>query len=255
MIHSVSVHPLVQNAFAVRDAVNMRHENGPSPAAEGIAADSETSRRQQPPVVGQAAENKSGGDKNDTSENGATRSENAAGDQKTDEAQAAGADSADKRELTEAQAREVEKLQLRDRTVRSHEQAHIAAGGAYVRSGARYEFERGPDGKNYAVGGEVSIDTSPVKGDPEATIRKMQTIRNAALAPADPSGTDRAVAAQAGRVAAEARAEQMAEQQQTVTDGASALSGDSRKASCPETERYIRIQSNLEKGTAVDIAV
>ncbi len=66
---------------------------------------------------------------------------------------------------------------------------------------------KGPDGLNYAVGGEVAIDTSPVSGDPEATLRKAQIIRAAASAPAEPSPQDRRVAAQAASREAAAQAE------------------------------------------------
>lgn len=99
--------------------------------------------------------------------------------------------------LTEEERRQVERLRERDREVRAHEQAHIAAGGSYVRGGANYQYERGPDGKLYAVGGEVSIDTSPIPDNPAATIRKMETIIRAALAPSQPSGQDYQVAARA----------------------------------------------------------
>ena len=54
--------------------------------------------------------------------------------------------------------------------------------------------------------GEVSIDKSPVRGDPQATIEKMQQVRRAALAPAQPSGQDRQVAAEARRAIQQARA-------------------------------------------------
>jgi hypothetical protein len=65
----------------------------------------------------------------------------------------------------------------------------------------------GPDGKGYATAGSVGIDTSPVDGDPEATIAKMQTVVAAALAPAKPSGQDQKVAAAARQMDAKARAE------------------------------------------------
>ena len=87
-------------------------------------------------------------------------------------------------------------LKARDREVRSHENAHRAAGGDLVRGGS-YDYQQGPDGKRYAVGGEVQIDTSPVAGDPDATAEKMRRVIRAALAPAEPSSTDLAVAAQA----------------------------------------------------------
>ena len=99
-------------------------------------------------------------------------------------------------ELSRNDQATIVKLSARDREVRTHEQAHIAAGGQYIRSGASFTYQRGPDGKIYAVGGEVSIDVG-VERTPEETLAKMQTVRRAALAPADPSGTDRQVAAQA----------------------------------------------------------
>ena len=52
----------------------------------------------------------------------------------------------------------------------------MAAAGAHSRGGPSYEYQRGPDNRQYAVGGEVQIDTSAVSGDPEATIRKAQTV-------------------------------------------------------------------------------
>ena len=87
-------------------------------------------------------------------------------------------------------------LQQIDMSVRSHEQAHLATAGSYARSAASFSYARGPDGRNYAVGGEVQIDTSP-ESRPEQTISKMMVVRSAALAPADPSPQDRQVAAQA----------------------------------------------------------
>ena len=109
--------------------------------------------------------------------------------------------------LTPEEEKEVKKLKKQDAAVRAHEQAHLAAGGGLVRGGASFEYERGPNGKQYATSGEVNIDISPVKGDPQATIQKMQKVRRAAMAPADPSAQDRAVAAKATRTEAKARAE------------------------------------------------
>lgn len=105
----------------------------------------------------------------------------------------------------------LQQLQARDREVRAHELAHVAAGAGLVRSGASFSYQRGPDGRFYAVGGEVSIDTSPVPGDPQATASKAEQIQRAALAPAQPSGQDRAIAAQAARMAMEARLQQALE--------------------------------------------
>lgn len=113
---------------------------------------------------------------------------------------------APEQDLTEAEARELQELKQADREVRTHEQAHMAAGGDLVRRGARFEYQRGPDGRNYAVGGEVSVDTSEGKS-PEETLRKMSRVKAAAMAPAEPSPQDRRVAAQADAKAAQARRE------------------------------------------------
>lgn len=101
---------------------------------------------------------------------------------------------------------EIRKLEARDREVRIHEQQHAAVGGQYAGS-PTYSYERGPNGRNYASEGEVSIDLSPIPNDPEATVQKMEQVRRAALAPAEPSGADRAIAAEATQRASEARAE------------------------------------------------
>lgn len=99
---------------------------------------------------------------------------------------------------------EITQLSSRDQEVRAHEQAHAAVGGRYA-GAPSYTYERGPDGKRYAIAGEVSIDTGAVPSDPQATIRKMEVVVRAALAPAEPSAQDRQIAAQATVQIAEAR--------------------------------------------------
>jgi hypothetical protein len=107
---------------------------------------------------------------------------------------------------TPDERRQLAALKQRDAEVRRHEQAHAAAGGAHT-GAPHYHFEQGPDGQLYAVGGEVAVDASPVRGDLHATILKMQQVVRAALAPADPSGQDQQVAAAAAAVMARARVE------------------------------------------------
>lgn len=109
-------------------------------------------------------------------------------------------------ELDNQEKQVVAKLKARDRSVKAHEQAHVAAAGNLVISGPSYTYQKGPDGVNYAIGGQVNIDTSK-EPTPEATIQKAQQIRRAALAPAQPSAQDRAIAAKATQLAVEARAE------------------------------------------------
>ena len=114
----------------------------------------------------------------------------------------------------------IEALKQRDQEVRTHEQAHQSAGGQYA-SSPSYSTERGPDGESYAVGGEVQIDIS-AESEPAATIRKMQQVRTAALAPAEPSSQDHAVAAKASRLESEARAELQSQQAKGAVVGGTA---------------------------------
>jgi len=107
-------------------------------------------------------------------------------------------------ELTEEEQAQVDELQKRDQEVRQHEQAHLAAGGTLVNGGAQFDFQTGPDGKQYAIGGHVNIDSSP-ENTPQATIAKAQQIQRAALAPADPSSQDVKVAAKAAKMMLDAQ--------------------------------------------------
>lgn len=100
----------------------------------------------------------------------------------------------------------VQALQKRDQEVRQHEAAHLAAAGGLAISGANFSLQYGPDGKAYAVGGEVRIDISPGR-TPEETIRKARIIQAAALAPSNPSAQDRQIATQAQAMETEAQAE------------------------------------------------
>ncbi|MBI5936217.1 MAG: hypothetical protein HY850_00035 [Betaproteobacteria bacterium] len=104
------------------------------------------------------------------------------------------------------QQREAQRLKQVDQKVRAHERAHLSAAAGLATGGASFQYVRGPDGRQYAVGGEVQIDVSAAS-TPEQTIAKAQRIRAAALAPADPSSQDRAVAAAAGQLESQARAE------------------------------------------------
>ena len=109
-------------------------------------------------------------------------------------------------ELTAQEQQQVLQLKQIDRQVRAHEQAHLSVGSDLVRGGASFTYQTGPDQQRYAVAGEVSIDVSPA-GTPQETLPKAAHIRAAALAPADPSAQDQSVAAQAERMAGEARME------------------------------------------------
>lgn len=116
-------------------------------------------------------------------------------------------------ELSEADLKVIRELKQRDAEVRAHEAAHLAAAGGIATGGASFSYQQGPDGVRYAIGGEVNIDTSSIPGDPAASLRKADTIRRAALAPAEPSGPDMQVAASATAMAARAQIELMQKNQ------------------------------------------
>lgn len=141
--------------------------------------------------------------------------------------------------LSESDQRVVARLQERDRAVRAHELAHIAAGGGVVTSGASYTYETGPDGKRYANGGEVGIDVSPGR-TPQDTLRKAQQIRASALAPADPSAQDRSIAARADQMATEARVD-LADATRAQISDAPARNGDN-----PASALYLSVAGGRE---------
>lgn len=126
-------------------------------------------------------------------------------------------------------AKEIEQLKARDQEVRTHEQAHAATGGQYAGS-PQYEYTTGPDNKRYITGGEVSIDVSEAK-NPEETLRKMEQVRAAALAPAEPSSQDLKVAAEASQKAVEARTDIAEENREAL----SSTSGESTENSASST--------------------
>ncbi|WP_286234316.1 putative metalloprotease CJM1_0395 family protein [Thalassotalea sediminis] len=156
----------------------------------------------------------------DNSGEGSENQENAddsrqASNTNEDENQSRNGDNGDITEPDFVDQQQIRKLQNRDREVRSHEQAHATAGGAYT-GAPSYSFEVGPDGKKYAVEGEVSVDLSPIKGDPRATIAKLQKVYNAALAPANPSVQDSRVANKAAQLIVQAQSELYANSQEAL---------------------------------------
>jgi hypothetical protein len=111
------------------------------------------------------------------------------------------------------------RLQAIDGEVKAHEAAHLAAMGGNAAGPVQYDYVMGPDGNLYAVGGSIPVNLQAVPGDPEATLRKAETIINAAFAPGDPSGADMQVAAQAYQLAMDAKREIAREQKRQESGG------------------------------------
>lgn len=145
-----------------------------------------------------------------------------------DQGNSSGSDPSSSENLSEEEQQTVKKLQQQDREVRAHEAAHKSAGGALAGSPS-FKTIRGPDGRSYAVSGEVKIDTSPVPNNPEATIRKLEQVKRAALAPSNPSSQDRQVAAEAGAKIQQARQEKREQEAEELKE-ANGDKGDLEKS-------------------------
>jgi hypothetical protein len=160
----------------------------------------------------------------------AARDDSAGKDESAEAVPRSGAGRPPGSQLTPEEQEIVRKLQSSDAEVRVHEAAHAAAAGGL---GGRpsFSYQTGPDGRRYAIGGEVGIDVSP-GSSPSDTISKARQIRAAALAPASPSGQDRAVAAAASAMEARARVEEA--QQRIEASGAAGSSGSRHAADRPD---------------------
>lgn len=141
-------------------------------------------------------------------------------------------------ELSAPEKEQVRKLKESDTRVRAHEMAHKAAAGSLAAGGPYYDLQRGPDGQNYAVGGEVPIRL-PETTDYKQAIKDAQQAERAALAPADPSPDDYAAAAAFRQRALEARAKLSNEERQPASDRA-------EKADAAPNEQKSETQSDGE---------
>lgn len=90
--------------------------------------------------------------------------------------------------------RVLQKFKKSDADIRSHEQAHATIG--QTTSPISYNYQQGPDGKMYAVGGQVRLDVS-IPDDPKAAMHKLDQIQKASIAGAEPSGADMGIATSA----------------------------------------------------------
>lgn len=165
-------------------------------------------------------------------------------------------DKANTDQVSKEQRARVAELAKTDRQVRAHEQAHSSVGGRYT-GAPSFNYERGPDGRQYATSGDVSIDTSSIPNDPQATLAKALIVQRAALAPADPSATDRRIAAEAAATATQARVE-------LATQGSSDRSDETSNDETPdqETDRLDRqfiasgaVSDPAQQGSILDLQV
>jgi len=144
-------------------------------------------------------------------------------------------------ELSEDEKRLVKELSARDAEVKAHEAAHQAA-GAGMTGAATYTYQRGPDGKMYAIGGEVSIST-PTASTPQEAIKIARQVAAAAMAAGDPSPQDFSVAASA-------RVMEMKAQQQLAKEEQEKLTGFT---SYQETQNSLEKNEQTEQTSSLDI--
>ncbi|TWX71415.1 putative metalloprotease CJM1_0395 family protein [Colwellia sp. C1TZA3] len=191
-------------------------ERGRTPAQNNQQVDFTSLRKQAElanDVIGNSSHNSSGNSSgNGSGQDSAKHPEQEAnkqnsdgsGESKPSQASSSHGQQSSAEELADIQI--IRNLENRDKAVRSHESAHAAVGGSLT-GAPSYSYEIGPNGKKYAVGGEVSVDLTPIAGDPTKTIVKMNQVQAAALAPANPSAQDVRVAASAASIILEAQAE------------------------------------------------
>lgn len=135
----------------------------------------------------------------------------------TSTTQITGASGDSSKKLTPEQEQEIAKLKARDAEVKAHEQAHLAAASGINASAPVYDYQMGPDGKEYAVGGEVTVSFQQ-SNDPEENLSNAETMKAAALAPAQPSSQDRAAAAAAEKMIEEAEKEITQQKEESVKE-------------------------------------
>lgn len=88
-------------------------------------------------------------------------------------------------------SRVVEKFKSKDKEIRNHEQIHANLGKSS--SPINYNYQMGPDGKLYAMGGYVKLDVS-MPTDPKAAMAKIEQIKKASSSPNDLSTADLGIA-------------------------------------------------------------
>ena len=179
-------------------------ERGRTPAQNNQQVDF-TSLRKQAELANDVIGNSSGQDSTKHSEQEANKQDSDGSEEsKQSPASPSRGEQPSTEELAEKQI--IRSLENHDKVVRNHESAHAAVGGSFT-GAPSYSYEIGPNGKKYAVGGEVSVDLTPIAGDPTKTIVKMNKVQAAALAPVNPSAQDIRVAASAASIIVEAQAE------------------------------------------------
>jgi len=135
-------------------------------------------------------------------------------------------------ELSSEELQQLRELERRDQEVRTQDMAFLAAAGGAAGSYS-LQYETGPDGRRYATGADIKLDTSS-GATPEQTLAKARALRAASMSAR--ASSDVNAATKAVRMEAEARAEierARAAESQLPADGAS-----EPEAALPEVELH-----------------
>ena len=106
--------------------------------------------------------------------------------------------------------KEISQLQQTEQEVIQHENAHKSV-GAGVTGAVTYTHTTGPDDQRYINGGEVAIQMPATTGETDETLQLLEKVRQAALAPTEPSPQDLRVAASASAQIQQVRADKYGE--------------------------------------------
>lgn len=206
--------------------------------------DSKSSEQPNPKILGSSQSQD--GDKTESTDTvkSESKSDETSENKQNDESKTTEKKSSD--DLTPEEQQELAKLKETDMKVKAHEQAHMAAAAGINASAPSYDYQEGPDGQKYAVGGEVSISFSTT-GDPEKDKVSAETMKRAALAPADPSSQDRSVARNADKMIAEneQKIEELKEQERAQKVQESKKNGTSSETTENKTTNATESTNNL----------
>lgn len=87
--------------------------------------------------------------------------------------------------------RVIDKFENLDAKTKTHEQAHASSGT--TTAPIQYNYQVGPDGRLYATGGSVRLDTT-IPEDEGAANAKLEELKDASSAPSELSAADAQIA-------------------------------------------------------------
>ncbi len=105
--------------------------------------------------------------------------------------------------LSDNEQKAVNELKSRDKEVRLHEAEHMRNPELISVGGPKFTYAIGPDGKAYAIGGNVTLTTGKPKS-PEDAMQKAMALKNSSMGVGEPSSKDIGASISAGAMFQEA---------------------------------------------------